>query len=116
MRIDGYWFFQWGLGEVMGSTWGKGFYFVRFYVVNWGLVVWVQGAGWASLGGWKILAKACDLRMLAWVVLLEWVVALDWVRVWDSCVDSCVDALLFVLFITIFLLCVMGQRNVDCYQ
>ena len=84
MRIDGYWFVQWGLGEVMGSTWGKGFYFVRFYVVNWGLVVWVQGAGWASLGGWKILAKAYDLRMLAWVVLLEWVVALDWVRVWDS--------------------------------
>ena len=87
MRIDGFWFFQWGLSEVMGSTWGKGFYFVRFYVVNWGLVVWVQEAGWASLGGWKILAKACNLRglgMLAWVVLLEWVVALDWVRVWDS--------------------------------
>ena len=60
---------------------------MQFYVVNWGLVVWVQEAGWASLGEWKILAKACNLRglgMLAWVVLLEWVVALDWVRVSDT--------------------------------
>ena len=28
----------------MGSTWVRGFWFGWFYVVNWGLVVWVQGA------------------------------------------------------------------------
>ena len=28
----------------MASTWVKGFWFGWFYVVNWGLIVWVHGA------------------------------------------------------------------------
>ena len=38
----------------MGSTWVEGFWFGAFYVVNTGLVAWVQGAGWEGLVWWKI--------------------------------------------------------------
>ena len=47
----------------MGSTWVERFWFGRFCVVNWGLVVQVQGAGRESLGGAGFL-----LRLVIWVV------------------------------------------------
>ena len=47
----------------MGSTWVGGFWFGWFYVVNWGLVVWVQGARREGLGGERFL-----LRLVIWVV------------------------------------------------
>ena len=47
----------------MGSTWVRGFWFGWFYVVNWGLVVWVQGARREGLGGERLL-----LRLVIWVV------------------------------------------------
>ena len=43
-------------------------------MVNWGLVVAVQGARWEGLVGCQIFAKACDLSslgMVAWVVVLH---------------------------------------------
>ena len=35
----------------MGSTWVEGFWFGRFNVVTWGLVVWVLGARQEGLAG-----------------------------------------------------------------
>ena len=47
----------------MGSTWVRGFWFGWFYVVNWGLVVWVQGARREGFGDVRFL-----LRVVIWVV------------------------------------------------
>ena len=67
----------------LGSTWVEGFWFGWFYVVNWGLVVAVQGARWEGLVGCKSFAKACDLGGLR---MIEWVTVLHSVRVCDfSC-------------------------------
>ena len=68
----------------MGSTWVEGFWFGCFYVVNWGLVVGVQGTRWEPLVGCKIFAKACGLGSLE--MITSWVVVLYWVKVCDySC-------------------------------
>ena len=64
----------------MDSTWVEGFWFGWFYVVNWGLVVWVPGGRWEGLVGYKIFTKACDLGSLG---MITWVVVLQWVRVCD---------------------------------
>ena len=47
----------------MGSTWVRGFSFVSFYVVNWGLVVWVQGARREGFGDARFF-----LRPVIWVM------------------------------------------------
>ena len=52
----------------MGSTWVGGFWFEWFWfgwfcVVNWGLVVWVQGARREGFGDARFL-----LRLVIWVV------------------------------------------------
>ena len=65
---------------LMDSTWVEEFRFGCCCVVNWGLVVWVQGSRWESLGGCKIFAEACDLNSLG---TIPWVVVLLWVRVCD---------------------------------
>ena len=49
-------------------------------MVNWGLVVGVEGARWEGLVGCKIFAKACDLGSLG---MVAWVVFLHWMRVCD---------------------------------
>ena len=46
----------------MGSTWVGGFLFGLFCVVNWGLVVWVQGARREHFGDARFL-----LRLVIWV-------------------------------------------------
>ena len=48
----------------MVSTWVDRFWFGWFQVVNWGLVVGMQGARCESLVGCKTFAKACDLGSL----------------------------------------------------
>ena len=45
----------------MGSTWVGGFWFEWFYVVNWGLVDWVQGAKREGFGDAGFLLRL-DLR------------------------------------------------------
>ena len=47
----------------MGSTWFEGFWFGWFYVVNWGLVVWVHGARREGFGDARFL-----LRLVIWVM------------------------------------------------
>ena len=47
----------------MGSTWVRGFWFRWFYVVNWDLVVWVQGTRREGFGDAKFL-----LRVVIWVM------------------------------------------------
>ena len=49
-------------------------------MVNWVLVVEVQGGRWEGLVGCKIFAKASDLGSLGMII---WVVVLHWVRVCD---------------------------------
>ena len=39
----------------MGNTWLRGFWFGWFYMVNWGLVVLVQGARREDFGGARFL-------------------------------------------------------------
>ena len=87
----------------------------------------MQDAKWEGLAGCRILPQACNLDGLG---MLAWMVVLDLVRVWDYagwysiCYQQTVFFLfggcvfLFVLFITetVFVLCVMGQKNVSCYQ
>ena len=46
----------------MGSTWVRGFWFGCFYMVNWGLVVWVHGARKEGFGDARFL-----LRLVIWV-------------------------------------------------
>ena len=55
----------------MGSTWAEGFWFGWFYVANWGLVFWVQGAS----------REGChfgNLGMIACVVVLYWLRVCDY--------------------------------------
>ena len=47
----------------MGSTSVRGFSFGSFCVVNWGLVVWVQGARREGFGDARFL-----LRLVIWVM------------------------------------------------
>ena len=47
----------------MGSTWVRGFWFGWFYVVNWGLVVWVQGGRREGFGDARFLQ-----RLAIWVM------------------------------------------------
>ena len=49
----------WGKGQNLG--WG--FWFGWFHVVNWGLVVWMQGARREGFGDARFL-----LRVVIWVV------------------------------------------------
>lgn len=49
-------------------------------MVNWGLIVWVQGAICEGLGGFMILVKACNLDTLGMLALM---IVLNWVVVWD---------------------------------
>ena len=47
----------------MSNTWVEVFWFGWFYVVNWGLVVWGQGARRENFGDARLL-----LRLAIWVV------------------------------------------------
>ena len=47
----------------MSNTWVEMFWFGWFYVVNWGLVVWGQGARREYFGDARLL-----LRLVIWVV------------------------------------------------
>ena len=46
----------------MGSTWVRGFWFGWFYVINWGLVVWVHGRR-EGFGDARFL-----VRLVMWVM------------------------------------------------
>ena len=100
--------------------------------LTWLMGVWLGGkmqdAKWEDLAGCRILPQACNLDGLG---MLAWIVVLDLVRVWDYacwysiCYQQTVFffffggcVFLFGLFITetVFVLCVIGQNNVNCYQ
>ena len=101
----------------MGSTWAGGFWFGWFYVANWGLVFWVQGAS----------REGCHfgtLGMIACVVVLYWLRVCDY----SFCYFVSYHQTIFIYsyfvgmrFSNCFVyncLCALSwdKKHVDCYQ